>query len=188
MALNIVILAAGQGKRMHTRLPKVLHRVGGQTLIARVIETARRLQPRTICVVYGYGGKQVPEAVAAPDVVFVKQAPQLGTGHALQQALPKLSRSTNTLVLYGDVPLIRAETLAPMVAGTGERVRVLTTVVEAPFGYGRIVRDRAGRIKRIVEESDATPRERRIREVNTGMMTLPTRRLAKWLGWHADHG
>ena len=182
MALNIVILAAGQGKRMHTRLPKVLHRVGGQTLIARVIETARRLQPRTICVVYGYGGKQVPEAVAAPDVVFVKQAPQLGTGHALQQALPKLARSDKTLVLYGDVPLIRAETLAPMVAGSGERVRVLTTVVDAPFGYGRIVRDRAGRIKRIVEESDATPRERRIREVNTGMMTLPTRRLAKWLG------
>jgi bifunctional UDP-N-acetylglucosamine pyrophosphorylase/glucosamine-1-phosphate N-acetyltransferase len=182
MSLNVVILAAGQGKRMHTRLPKVLHRVGGETLIARVIETARRLQPHTICVVYGHGGKQVPEAVAAPDVVCVRQAPQLGTGHALKQALPKLTQSDKTLVLYGDVPLIRAETLAPMVDGSGERVRVLTTVVDAPFGYGRVVRDRAGKIKRIVEEADATLRERRIREINTGIMTLPTKRLAKWLG------
>ena len=174
-------MAAGQGKRMHTRLPKVLHCVGGQTLISRVTETARRLEPRTICVVYGYGGKQVPEALAAPDVVFVKQAPQLGTGHALKQALPKVARSDKTLVLYGDVPLIRAETLAPMVAGRGECIRILTTVVDAPFGYGRIVRNRAGKIRRIVEESDATPQERRIREINTGIMALPTRRLEKWL-------
>ena len=134
MSLSVVILAAGHGKRMHTRLPKVLHRVGGQTLIARVTDTARRLEPRTICVVYGYGGKQVPEALAAPDLVFVKQSPQLGTGHALKQALPKVARSDKTLVLYGDVPLIRAETLAPMVAGAGDCVRILTTLVDAPFG------------------------------------------------------
>ena len=108
---NVVILAAGQGKRMHSRLPKVLHPLAGQPLLAHVIATARALKPKRICVVYGHGGEQVPQAVAAPDLVMVRQEPQLGTGHALQQALPHLNGAGRTLVLYGDVPLLGAETL-----------------------------------------------------------------------------
>jgi bifunctional UDP-N-acetylglucosamine pyrophosphorylase/glucosamine-1-phosphate N-acetyltransferase len=182
MFLSVVILAAGQGKRMVSRLPKVLHRVGGMTLIERVIDIARRLKPATICVVYGHGGEQVPRAVDAPGVVFVKQMPQLGTGDALRRALPKIRRSDLTLVLYGDVPLVRPATLAPMLAGKLERVVVLTAVVDDPAGYGRVLRDRAGRVRRIIEDVDATPAQKRIREINTGIMALPTKRLASWLG------
>jgi bifunctional UDP-N-acetylglucosamine pyrophosphorylase/glucosamine-1-phosphate N-acetyltransferase len=183
MSLSVVILAAGQGKRMGSRLPKVLHRVGGMTLIERVIRTARALKPASICVVYGYGGEQVPQAVNARDVVLVRQVPQLGTGDALRQALPRIGKSDVTLVLYGDVPLVRAETLAPLlVAGKIGRVTVLTAVMDDPAGYGRVVRDRRGRIKRIIEDADATPAQGRIREINTGIMALPTKRLASWLG------
>ena len=178
---NVVILAAGQGKRMHSRLPKVLHPLAGQPLLSHVIATARALKPARICVVYGHGGEQVPEAMAAPDLVMVKQEPQLGTGHALMQALPHLNGAGRTLVLYGDVPLLAQATLAPMLEADREELAVLTVELEDPHGYGRIVRGPGGEVTSIVEEKDASAEERRIREVNTGIMALPTARLAAWL-------
>jgi bifunctional UDP-N-acetylglucosamine pyrophosphorylase / glucosamine-1-phosphate N-acetyltransferase len=178
---NVVILAAGQGKRMHSRLPKVLHPLAGRPLIAHVIETARALKPKRICVVYGHGGKRVPAAVAAADLVMVRQEPQLGTGHALQQALPHLNGAGRTLVLYGDVPLLAPRTLTEMVGNAAEELTLLTAELDRPDGYGRIVRNRRGDVTRIVEEKDASPAERRIHEVNTGIMALPTARLQAWL-------
>jgi bifunctional UDP-N-acetylglucosamine pyrophosphorylase/glucosamine-1-phosphate N-acetyltransferase len=179
--VNVVILAAGQGKRMNSRLPKVLHPLAGQPLLAHVIGTARALKPKRICVVYGFGGEQVPQAMTAPDLVMVRQHPQLGTGHALKQALPHLNGAPRTLVLYGDVPLLGKETLAEMLADESENLTLLTAEVERPQGYGRIVRDRRGNVTRIVEEKDASDKERRIREINTGIMSLPTARLEEWL-------
>ena len=184
--LNIVILAAGQGKRMRSRLPKVLHGLAGQPLIAHVIATARTLKPARICVVYGHGGEQVPQAISAADIAFVRQQPQLGTGHALAQALPHLDAAGLTLVLYGDVPLISEETLAAMIARGGDRLTLLTTELDDPGGYGRIVRNRRGSITAIVEERDATAEQRSIREINTGIMALPTARLHGWLAKLTD--
>jgi bifunctional UDP-N-acetylglucosamine pyrophosphorylase / glucosamine-1-phosphate N-acetyltransferase len=178
---DVVILAAGQGKRMHSRLPKVLHPLAGQPMLAHVIATARALNPRRICVVYGHGGEEVPKAVAAPDLVMVRQEPQLGTGHAVQQALPHLDGTGRTLVLYGDVPLLGAETLSAMLAADREELTLLTVELDCPDGYGRIVRNKRGEVTRIVEEKDASPAQRRIREVNTGIMALPNTRLASWL-------
>src|SRR5262245_5378746 len=178
---NVVILAAGQGKRMHSRMPKVLHTLAGQPLVAHVIATARALKPKRICVVYGHGGEQVPQAIAAPDLVMVRQQPQLGTGHALQQALPYLNGSGRTVVLYGDVPLLAPETLSTMIAEGEDELTLLTAELERPDGYGRIVRNRRGEVTRIVEDKDANPAQRRIREVNTGIMALPTARLGTWL-------
>ena len=181
MALNVVILAAGQGKRMHSALPKVLHPLAGKPLLAHVIATARELKPARICVVYGYGGEQVPDAVRGEGLVFVEQQPQLGTGHALKQALSHLDQRASTLVLYGDVPLITAATLAALTAGQAARLKILTAELADPRGYGRIVRNAKGAITAIVEEKDATPKQRRIREINTGIMLLPGKRLAGWL-------
>jgi len=181
LPLNIAILAAGKGKRMRSRLPKVLHLLAGRSLIAPVIDTARALRPTKICVVYGHGGEQVPQAIRTAGISFVRQEPQLGTGHALQQALPHLGKSGVTLVLYGDVPLIRAETLRALVTAGANRVSILTAELEDPTGYGRIVRDKDGNITGIVEEKDASAVQRKIREVNTGIMALPTARLAAWL-------
>ena len=179
--LNVVILAAGQGKRMRSRLPKVLHPLGGRPLIAHSLGTARALKPARICVVYGHGGEQVPQAIGADDLVFVKQQPQLGTGHALAQALPSLDGGGLTLVLYGDVPLIGEETLAAMIARGGDRLTLLTAELDDPSGYGRIVRNRRGSITAIVEEKDASVEQRRIREINSGIMALPTDRLRDWM-------
>src|SRR5688572_24686123 len=165
--LNIVILAAGQGKRMRSRLPKVLHLLAGQPLIAHTLATARALKPSRICVVYGHGGDRVPQAMGANDLVFVKQQPQLGTGHAVAQALPSLEGGGLTLVLYGDVPLIGEETLAAMIARGGDRLTLLTAELDDPSGYGRIVRNRRGSITAIVEEKDASVEQRRIREINS---------------------
>ena len=178
---DVVILAAGQGKRMHSHLPKVLHPLAGQPMLAHVIATARSLNPSRICVVYGHGGEQVPKAVAAPDLVMVRQEPQLGTGHAVQQALPHLNGKGRTLVLYGDVPLLGSETLSEMLATEREELTLLTIELDRPDGYGRIVRNKRGGVVRIVEDKDASPVERRIREVNTGIMALPNARLAAWL-------
>ena len=179
--LNVVVLAAGQGKRMRSRLPKVLHRLAGRPLIAHAVETARALKPARICIVYGHGGEQVPQAIKADDLTFVKQQPQLGTGHALAQALPHLDSAGLTLVLYGDVPLIGEETLAAMIAGGGDRLTLLTAELGDPSGYGRIVRNRRGSITAIVEDKDASAEQRKIREVNTGIMALPTARLQDWM-------
>jgi bifunctional UDP-N-acetylglucosamine pyrophosphorylase / glucosamine-1-phosphate N-acetyltransferase len=181
MSVNVVILAAGRGKRMQSALPKVLHPLAGSPLLAHVLAAARALQPARICVVYGHGGEQVAEAMRAADLSFVRQEPQLGTGHAVKQALPQLDARNDTLVLYGDVPLITAPTLEALSAGNGERLRILTAEVDEPRGYGRIVRNAKGAITAIVEERDATAKQRRIREINTGIMLMPGRRLAGWL-------
>jgi bifunctional UDP-N-acetylglucosamine pyrophosphorylase/glucosamine-1-phosphate N-acetyltransferase len=179
--VNIVILAAGQGKRMHSDRPKVLHPLAGRPLLAHVLDTARSLEPARVCVVYGHGGEQVREAIGDGGIAWVRQEPQLGTGHALQQALPALGDDAQTVVLYGDVPLTSAATLRALGAAAGDGVALLTVTLDDPTGYGRIVRD-GGAVKRIVEERDATPAERALREVNTGIMCLPTRHLARWLG------
>lgn len=179
--VNIVILAAGQGKRMRSPLPKVLHRLAGRPLIAHVLDVARALEPRRICVVYGHGGEALRQAVRAPDLTFVRQEPQLGTGHALAQALPQLGAAGVTLVLYGDVPLIEIETLQALLDGRRERVTILTIEADDPAGYGRVVRDRRGAVRAIVEDRDASAAQRRIREINTGIMALPTGRLKDWL-------
>ena len=179
--INVVILAAGQGKRMRSRAPKVLHALAGRPLIAHVIATARALAPARICVVYGHGGEQVPKAMPVDDITFVRQQPQLGTGHALAQAQPQLLASAGlTLVLYGDVPLIGEETLAAMIAGGGDRLTLLTAELDDPAGYGRIIRNRRGSITAIVEEKDASAEQRKIREINTGIMALPTSHLQEW--------
>jgi bifunctional UDP-N-acetylglucosamine pyrophosphorylase/glucosamine-1-phosphate N-acetyltransferase len=184
--LNVVILAAGQGKRMRSDLPKVLHPLAGRPLLAHVLDTARALGAVRICVVYGHGGERVREALADDAVAWVRQEPQLGTGHALAQVLGQLGTGAQTLVLYGDVPLTRAETLARLREAAGEGVAVLTVELDDPTGYGRIVRE-GGTVRRIVEEKDATAAERAIREVNTGIMLLPTARLAGWIGRLRDH-
>jgi bifunctional UDP-N-acetylglucosamine pyrophosphorylase/glucosamine-1-phosphate N-acetyltransferase len=179
--VNVVILAAGQGKRMHSDLPKVLHPLAGLSLLGHVLATARALAPERICIVYGHGGERVREAFADPALHWVRQEPQLGTGHALAQAQPFLGPHPRTLVLYGDVPLTSAETLRALVVAAGEGVGLLTVTLDDPTGYGRIVRQ-GGRVTGIVEHKDATPEERAVREVNTGIMVLPTARLADWLG------
>ena len=184
--LNIVILAAGLGKRMHSALPKVLHTLAGRPLLSHVLDTAHALSPQKICVVYGHGGEAVPQTVGnkAGDkkLIWVKQAPQLGTGHALMQALPHLDKKGMTLVLYGDVPLTRVETLKGLIAtAAAKHLALLTVELEQPSGYGRILRSKAGEIAAIVEEKDASKVQRQIREINTGIMAIPNQSLHDWL-------
>jgi len=180
--MNVVILAAGMGKRMQSDLPKVLHPLAGKPLLSHVIDTARTLNPSRVCVVYGHGGDMVPSQLAADDLRFVLQAPQLGTGHAVMQAADALNDAVPTLVLYGDVPLTAAQTLQTLVDKAGkEKLAVLTVDLEDPTGYGRIVRADK-RIVRIVEQKDASESERAIQEVNTGILVAPTRALKTWLG------
>ena len=179
--MNIVILAAGQGKRMHSNLPKVLHPIAGKSLLGHVIDTARSLRPNSLSVVYGHGGDAVRAAFPDADLNWALQAPQLGTGHALQQAMPHVVPGGATLMLYGDVPLIRAETLQRLLHAAQDALAILTVELDDPSGYGRIVRQADGTVARIVEQKDATPDERSIREINTGIMAFPTARLADWL-------
>ncbi len=180
--MNIVILAAGQGKRMHSNLPKVLHPLAGKALVSHVIDTARQLSPQTLCLVYGHGGDTVRTTLNAPDLLWALQEPQLGTGHAVQQALPHLKSDGTTLILYGDVPLIRTETLKTLVQAAHGALAILTVELADPTGYGRIVRNESGQVVRIVEQKDANAEERRIHEINTGIMAMPTARLGEWLG------
>jgi bifunctional UDP-N-acetylglucosamine pyrophosphorylase/glucosamine-1-phosphate N-acetyltransferase len=181
MRFQVVILAAGQGKRMNSGLPKVLHALAGKPLLAHVVATARELTAEQICVVHGHGGEQVRAALTGDDLAYALQEPQLGTGHALQQALPRLTKAPLTLVLYGDVPLVRAATLRTLLEAAGKGIAVLTAELADPTGYGRILRNKAGRMTGIVEQKDATAVQRRIREINTGIMALPTARLGQWL-------
>jgi len=185
--MNVVILAAGMGKRMQSALPKVLHPLAGKPLLQHVINTALSLQPSKLCVIYGHGGAAVPSAVAGWNgsagiaIDTALQQPQLGTGHAVMQALPQIDPSAPTLVLYGDVPLTTAASLQRLVEAAGsDKLAILTVVQDNPFGLGRIVRE-DGRIVRIVEEKDATEAERAIKEINSGIMVIPTQYLGGWL-------
>lgn len=182
MSLEIVILAAGQGTRMRSALPKVLHPIAGKSMLAHVIDTARALSPQRIHVVIGHGAELVRERLAADDINFVLQAEQLGTGHAVAQAVPFI-QAERILVLYGDVPLIQAQTLQRLLdkAGT-DQAALLSVVMQDPTGYGRILRDAQGRVQAIVEQKDATPEQRAIKEGNTGIFALPGKRLGDWLG------
>lgn len=181
-ALSTVILAAGRGKRMYSDLPKVLHPIGGQPMLGRVITTARQLTPDALVVVYGHGGERVRETFAGDsDLRWAEQAQQLGTGHALKMAMPHLPADGQVLVLYGDVPLIQAETLRRLATSAGSGVGLLVDILDDPTGYGRIVRDAHGRVSGIVEQKDASAVQLAIREINTGILVLPAARLAGWL-------
>jgi bifunctional UDP-N-acetylglucosamine pyrophosphorylase/glucosamine-1-phosphate N-acetyltransferase len=182
MSLSVVILAAGQGKRMKSEWPKVLQPLAGRPLLKHVIETAAELEPAAIYVVYGHGGERVREVLKAEALSWVLQERQLGTGHAVMQALPGIPDSHTVLVLYGDVPLIRRETLEGLLErADAQTLAILTVMLEDPSGYGRIVRDARGRIRKIVEHKDASKRELRILESNTGIIAAPAKSLKKWL-------
>jgi bifunctional UDP-N-acetylglucosamine pyrophosphorylase/glucosamine-1-phosphate N-acetyltransferase len=181
MPLEVVVLAAGQGKRMHSALPKVLHPLAGRPLLAHVLDAARALAPKRITVVHGHGGAPVKAAFRGARLVWVEQARQLGTGHALMQALPRISPKADVLVLYGDVPLTRPETLRALVEAGRAGLGILTGEPEEPGGYGRVLRDRKGRVVRIVEHQDASPKQLAIREVNAGLLCASAQRLAPWL-------
>ncbi|HZE10855.1 MAG TPA: bifunctional UDP-N-acetylglucosamine diphosphorylase/glucosamine-1-phosphate N-acetyltransferase GlmU [Burkholderiales bacterium] len=178
--MNIVILAAGPGKRMHSLTPKVLHLLGGRALLSHVLDAAKQLAPKIICVVYGHGGEAVRESLGESGAVWVKQEPQLGTGHAVMQAAPHLDDRWPTLVLYGDVPLIRAATLERLIAAAGKGLGLLTTTLNDPTGYGRILR-KGKKIVGIVEDKDASAKQRALREINTGIVAAPTKKLKSWL-------
>lgn len=180
-ALHVVILAAGEGKRMKSALPKVLQPIGGRPMLAHVIDTARALQPAGIHIVHGHGGEAVRAAFAGhDDLHWVEQAQQLGTGHAVQQALPAIPEAVDVLVLYGDVPLTSPGTLRRLLAAPG-LLRVLVAEPADPAGYGRIVRDPQGRVAAIVEHRDADEEQRRIRTINTGIIAAESDPLKRWL-------
>jgi bifunctional UDP-N-acetylglucosamine pyrophosphorylase/glucosamine-1-phosphate N-acetyltransferase len=182
MKLGVVILAAGQGTRMRSSLPKVLHILAGRPLLQHVISTAGALEPERVVVVYGHGGERVPAAFPDKDLTWVEQAEQLGTGHAVEQALPALKGVERVLVLYGDVPLTEASTLSALIdAAADTDLALLTVELENPTGYGRIVRADNGSIQRIVEQKDAAPEELSIREINTGILVVNRARLEQWI-------
>lgn len=188
-----MILAAGQGKRMNSSLPKVLHKVGNIPMLCHVINTANKLNPEKIIVVYGHGGNTVLETLKddankeyftngiIPQITWVRQEEQLGTGHALKCAINELDKDAVTLLLYGDVPLITEQTLLAMLAQYADNIVMLTANLADPFGYGRILRDNGGNITRIVEEKDASVAEKQITEINSGIYLLPNSKLASWL-------
>jgi bifunctional UDP-N-acetylglucosamine pyrophosphorylase/glucosamine-1-phosphate N-acetyltransferase len=182
MPLEIIVLAAGQGKRMRSQLPKVLHRLAGRPLLAHALATARQLAPQRIVVVHGHGAEQVRAELAGAQVEWVLQAEQLGTGHAVQQAMPCISPDAEVLIVYADVPLVRAETLRRLADAARDGVAVLTAELADATGYGRIVRAGGGTIARIVEHKDASAEILSIREINAGFMAAGARRLSQWLG------
>lgn len=185
--MNIVILAAGMGKRMHSSLPKVLHPLAGKPMLVYILDSVRELEPDRLIVVYGNGGELVRERVAAEDVIFVKQEKQLGTGHAALQAVPALDESVPTLILNGDGPLIRSASLKRLVETAGDTsVGVMTVELDDPTGLGRIIREN-GQIVRIVEQKDGNEAELAVKEINTGMICAPTRLLKRWLASLSDN-
>ncbi len=182
MPLSIVILAAGQGKRMKSDLPKVLQPLAGRPILSHVVQAAKALKAEGIHVVYGHGGDVVRTTLASEPVIWALQAEQLGTGHAVMQAMPAIPDDHQVLILYGDVPLVKAETLQRLIEHSNERaIGLLTVVLQDPTGYGRVVRDGAGNVVRIVEQKDANTKERAIGEINTGLMAMPARSLKAWL-------
>lgn len=182
MNLTVVVLAAGAGTRMHSAIPKVLHPIGGKPMLGHVLDAAFALQPTQMVVVYGHGGELVRQSMSDRRVVWVEQMERLGTGHAVAQAMPHIPDENVVVVLYGDVPLIDPNTLRQLVAGAqrGE-LAVLTTHLNQPAGYGRMVRDAQGKLMRIVEEKDASVDQKRINEVNTGFLAAPGKLLCAWL-------
>ena len=182
MKLAVVILAAGQGKRMKSALPKVLQPLAGRSLLRHVVSRARLLEPASIHVVYGHGGEQVRAALDDADLQWALQAEQLGTGHALMQAMPQVAEDALVLVLYGDVPLVDAQTLRQLIGSAGPKsMGLLTVMLQDPAGYGRIVRKR-GAIQKIVEQKDANRAQLKIREGNSGILAAPAKLLRRWLG------
>lgn len=185
--LHIVVLAAGQGKRMRSALPKVLHALAGRPLLAHVVATAEGLAPAGVHVVYGHGGERVRDALGALAVRWVEQPEQRGTGHALGMAMPGIDDAATVLVLYGDVPLVAPATLREAVQrAAGGGVALVTVALDDPTGYGRILRDGGGRVLSIVEEKDAGADQRAVREINTGIIAAPARRLRIWLDQLGD--
>lgn len=180
MPISVVILAAGQGTRMRSSLPKVLHPLAGRPMLAHVIEAARQLDPANIIVVYGHGGTVLRERLADMPVSWAEQARQLGTGHAVAQALPGVPPDHTVVVLYGDVPMVRPATLKRLAAAGTSTLALVTAELDPPKGYGRIIRN-ARRVTRIVEEKDATPEQRAVREINTGLLAAPAAALRRWI-------
>lgn len=181
--VDVVVLAAGMGKRMCSTLPKVLHPLAGKPILSHVLDSARTLSPQKICVIYGYEGELVRQVVGdAADLIWVEQSQQLGTGHAAKQALPCLSKTGVTLILFGDVPLVKSDTLKSLInKATEDRLVLLTVELSNPHGYGRIVREaKTNRIQAIVEEKDTSEAQKKICEVNTGIMVLPNQYLENW--------
>ena len=190
MSLSVVILAAGQGTRMRSQLPKVLHAVGGQPMLAHTVATAKALGAAKIIVVHGHGGEQVQRVIGDDQLEWVEQKEQLGTGHAVQQALPKLTKASDevVLVLYGDVPLVRTETLKSLlIAQKKQTLAILTTLLQDPSGYGRIVRGANNTVEKIVEEKDADDEVKQIREINTGILCASSQNLLSWLDKIDNH-
>ncbi|MEO8402366.1 MAG: bifunctional UDP-N-acetylglucosamine diphosphorylase/glucosamine-1-phosphate N-acetyltransferase GlmU [Gammaproteobacteria bacterium] len=183
MTLSIVILAAGLGKRMHSAEPKVLHRLAGSSLLEHVVHTAEKLKPQALpIIIYGHQGELVRHRLADLNVSWVLQNQQLGTGHAVQQALPTLPKSGQVLVLYGDVPLITLETLKNLIANTPENsLGIVTAELPDPAGFGRIIRNTKNQITAIIEEKDASEKQRDINEINTGIYLIPAALLHQWL-------
>ena len=181
MALEILVLAAGVGKRMRSSLPKVLQPLAGRPLLGHVLATARELAPRKVIVVHGHGAESVREAFNGEKVEWVLQNEQLGTAHAVMQAMPRVSADADVLILYGDVPLMRAATLQRLLKAANGGLAVLTAEPDDPAAYGRVVRDGSGRVAKIVEQRDASPAERAIREINAGFYALNAKRLSGWL-------
>ena len=181
MALEILVLAAGVGKRMRSSLPKVLQPLAGRPLLGHVLATARELAPRKVIVVHGHGADAVRKAFNGEKVEWVLQAEQLGTAHAVMQAMPQVGADADVLILYGDVPLMRAATLKRLLQAANGGLAVLTAEPDDPAAYGRVVRDASGRVARIVEQRDASPAERAIREINAGFYALSAKRLSGWL-------
>lgn len=186
--MNVIVLAAGKGTRMHSDIPKVLHPVGGKPMLAHLLDTAAEVDTSRVIVVYGHGGEHVQAAMAGRDIHWALQSPQLGTGHAVQMALPHVIDDVPSLILYGDVPLTSADSMTRLLQSARQgHVGLMTLVLDNPHGYGRIVRDQSGEVSRIVEEKDADESIRAIREVNTGLMALPTHLLRKWLAGLTNH-
>lgn len=186
--LNVVVLAAGKGTRMCSKIPKVLHTLAGKFMLKHVLDTARLLDGSKLCVVVGHEATQVKSSLQDDEVMFVEQVPQLGTGHAVQLTAPFLDESVPTLILYGDVPLIQENTLKKLLLKADDQHLALLTVhLSDPTGYGRIVRDIQGKVSKIVEQKDANPEQLVITEINTGILIAPTVPLKKWLSQLSNH-
>ena len=181
MSTTVIILAAGKGTRMRSQLPKVLQPLAGRPLLGHVIETAKKLQAQNIITIYGHGGELVKNRFATEQIEWVEQAEQLGTGHAVQMTLPVLAQDGISLILYGDVPLVRQSTLEQLLEASSQSgIGMITLNVENPTGYGRIVRQ-AGKIQAIIEHKDANEEQRQIKEINTGIYCVSNAKLYQWL-------